>query len=110
MVKGYLSHMDIVSGKWSVDYTNVKAGNLNDVIKEMDKHDLFDVRHDDPRGTYRIMSYDCKNDCASFTLDVRNYMSDGGYVYDDITKLIIRRIDNDRFIWHQEEETMDRNP
>ena len=108
--RDYFNSMSIVKMNWSLYSESVQKGTLANVINELNRHGRFALYDDDPRGTWRIISHDCENDRASFTINVENYMSDNGYVYDDITRLMVRRIGDDRFIWYQEKETRDLNP
>lgn len=109
LARDYFISMSIVKVNWSLYSESVQKGTLTDVLNELNRHARFSLYVDDPKGTWNIISHDFENDRASFTINVENYMADNGWVYDDYTILIIKRIGGDEFIWYQEKETRESN-
>jgi len=112
----YFNSLPIVKMEKPLPNDSVQKGKLSDVLKMLDKNDKLSPRKDeDSRETWRRISpgyediyYGHKVDYALFTLNVRNYMNEG-WVYDDITRIIIKRISDDAFMWYQETITMESN-
>jgi hypothetical protein len=108
LARDYFSSMSIVKVNWSLYSESVQKGTLTDALNELNSHVRFAL-YDDPMGRWGIISDACENDHASFTINVRNYMADNGWIYNDYTFLIIKRIGDDEFIWYQEKETRESN-
>lgn len=105
--KEFFTNMSIVRFERSLYNVSIQNGSIRDILKEIKKHDHF--HHYNPRENWRIISHESGNDHASFQINVRNYMADSGWVYNEYTFLIIERIGENEFIWYQEKETRESN-
>ena len=105
--KKFFTKIRIVTFEKTGYNDSYQKGCIADILNEFKKHDSFYLYN--PSENWQIISNIYENDCASFKLNVKNYMADNGWVYDDYTLLIIKRIGEDEFIWYQEKETKESN-